>query len=282
MKDLSFNPVIQDPNYIDLKFPPSMKPILIKSDDCKLLGTFFIANGINPHPTVILLHGFPGNQVNFDIAHAIQRAGFNVLIFRYRGCWGSEGKYSFKSCLYDIENTICFLRNEKVTEQFRVNSKKIILIGHSMGGFFGLMNCIKDKNISDVAALSVFNPGLISEYIKNNIQVREKAVENLKMGVEFCRDTSAESLIEEMLINSKEWNLLNYTQNLMDKNILLVGSEFDSIAPAEFHHKPLAAALKLAKVKNLDEMTLSTGHSFTDKRIKLTKIIIDWLLKINN
>ena len=47
------------------------------------------------------------------------------------------------------------------------------------------MNCIKGENVSSAAAFSVFNPGLISEYIKNNIEVKEKAVEYLNMGVEF-------------------------------------------------------------------------------------------------
>lgn len=280
MKNLSFDPVTHDPDFIDLKFPPSMRPMIIHSNGSKLLGTFFITNGVGPHPTVILLHGFPGNQVNFDVAHALQRAGFNILVFRYRGCWGSEGIYSFQNCIDDVNNVIDYLCKEKVVEQFRIDKNKIIIIGHSMGGFFGLMNCIKNKNINSVAALSVFNPGLISEYIKNNIEVKEKAIENLNTGIEFCSGTTAENLINEMLESAKNWNLLSYVRDLREKNILLIGSEFDTIAPSEFHHKPLAASLKLAKAEKLKEIILSTGHSFTDKRIELTRIIINWLLEI--
>jgi dipeptidyl aminopeptidase/acylaminoacyl peptidase len=57
-----------------------------------LLNAFvYIAAGAGPHPAVILLHGFPGNEKNLDLAQAIRRSGYNVLYFDYRGSWGSPG-----------------------------------------------------------------------------------------------------------------------------------------------------------------------------------------------
>jgi hypothetical protein len=34
------------------------------------------------------LHGFPGNERNFDVAQALRRAGYAALVFHYRGSWG--------------------------------------------------------------------------------------------------------------------------------------------------------------------------------------------------
>jgi predicted alpha/beta-fold hydrolase len=89
----NFNPVTQDiPS--DPQNPASMAPVIFESDGSKILGTMFIASGAELHPVIVLLHGFPGNEVNYDLAHAFKRQGFNVLVFHYRGCWGSEGNYS--------------------------------------------------------------------------------------------------------------------------------------------------------------------------------------------
>ena len=68
---IKFNPVIEDPQIEDREYPYSMLPLIFISSNEKLLGTFFLTSGIGPHPTVLLLHGFPGNEVPSDIAHAI-------------------------------------------------------------------------------------------------------------------------------------------------------------------------------------------------------------------
>ena len=46
---------------------------------------------------VLLLHGFPGNEKNLDLAQDLRADGFNVLFFHYRGAWGSE-KRSCGTC----------------------------------------------------------------------------------------------------------------------------------------------------------------------------------------
>jgi len=45
----------------------------------------YVAAGAGPHPAVVLLHGFPGNEKTLDLAQDVRRAGWNVLYFNYRG-----------------------------------------------------------------------------------------------------------------------------------------------------------------------------------------------------
>ena len=61
----------------------------------------FVAGGKGPHPTVILMHGLPGNERNLDLAQAIRRAGWDVLTFTYRGAWGSPGDFSIANAMED-------------------------------------------------------------------------------------------------------------------------------------------------------------------------------------
>jgi len=38
---------------------------------------------------VVLLHGYPGNERNLDLAQARRRDGWDIVFFHYRGAWGS-------------------------------------------------------------------------------------------------------------------------------------------------------------------------------------------------
>jgi len=75
-----------------------------------MYSVIYIASGAGPHPTVLMLHGFPGNEKNLDLAYSVRRAGWNVLAPFYRGAWGSGGTFSFTHTLEDAQASIDFLR----------------------------------------------------------------------------------------------------------------------------------------------------------------------------
>ena len=49
---------------LDPAYPPALKEVHFESHGDRLNGIVYVANGPGPHPTVILLHGFPGNEKN--------------------------------------------------------------------------------------------------------------------------------------------------------------------------------------------------------------------------
>src|SRR5690606_13427077 len=110
----------------------------IESDGDRLLGCIYVADGPGPHPTVLLLHGLPGNERHFDLAHALRRAGFNVALFHYRGAWGSEGTFSIANAAADVPAALAFLRRPEVAAAYRVDPARVVPVGHSMGGFVAL------------------------------------------------------------------------------------------------------------------------------------------------
>ncbi|HEX8904287.1 MAG TPA: hypothetical protein VF771_05555, partial [Longimicrobiaceae bacterium] len=81
----AFDPVTMDPPARDTAAPPSLEELSFTSQGQRLNGLMYVARGRGPHPTVILLHGYPGNERNLDLAQALRRAGMNVLFFDYRG-----------------------------------------------------------------------------------------------------------------------------------------------------------------------------------------------------
>ncbi|HEY0325753.1 MAG TPA: alpha/beta fold hydrolase, partial [Allosphingosinicella sp.] len=109
------------------------------------------AAGPGPHPTLLLLHGLPGNERNLDLAQAARRAGWNVLTFTYRGAWGSEGTFSIQHAVADTEAALGWLRSEEAARDYGVDRGRIVVAGHSMGGYMA----------AHVAASDIRNPALL-------------------------------------------------------------------------------------------------------------------------
>ncbi|HSJ76893.1 MAG TPA: alpha/beta fold hydrolase, partial [Gemmatimonadales bacterium] len=133
------DPVVTDPARGDTLYPPNTAELSFQSHGSRLNGFFYLAQGGSPHPTVILLHGFPGNERNLDLAQSLRRAGMNVLYFDYRGSWGSAGTFSFAHTLEDVAAAIEFIRSDSSVKTFRVDPERITLLGHSLGGWLALM-----------------------------------------------------------------------------------------------------------------------------------------------
>ncbi|MBN1299979.1 MAG: alpha/beta fold hydrolase [Melioribacteraceae bacterium] len=272
-----FNPLYQDPPGRDDNFPSTMKPLIIPSEGEKLLGTLMIAQGKKSHPLIILLHGFPGNETNMDIAHAARRAGWNVLIFHYRGSWGSSGDYSFGNCIQDVQNVIEYMTGKTGNHEYIVDESKIVLAGHSLGGFAALMNLTVHDNIKNCAFLAGFNFGYVSKIISTLPNGKELTLERLEFDSKMVNNASSESLFNEMILNRESWDLAAVVKKLNHKNLLMIGAEYDNVAPIELHNKPLVNAITQNNSIKLHEHIIKAGHSFSDKRIELTSVFLDWL-----
>jgi uncharacterized protein len=273
------NPVVEDKTS-DRNFPASLAPTFFVSNGEKVLGTMYIASGEERLSTVLLINGFPGNEVNSDIAHMLQRHGFNVFSFFPRGSWGSGGVYSWKNLIEDGKEAVKFLRSDTCKEKFKVDGKRIVFMGYSIGGFAVLHNSLLFEDIKNVCAIAPFNIGMFGQFLDANAEVKNLAKQKINTSMDFVVGSSTVKLINEMIEHKTDWNLINYADKLAKKNLLIIGSRFDLTAPIEIHHKPLAQALKTVGANEMKELILECGHSFSDKRIQLMTIISEWFNEI--
>jgi uncharacterized protein len=272
-----YDPATDDPAQVDLEFPATLIPLAFDSHGDQLIGNMLIAQGRGPHPTVVLLHGFPGNENNYDLGHACRRAGWNVLLFHYRGCWGSQGDYCFAHVLEDVHAALAFLRAPSARELYRLNSENLALVGHSMGGFAALMVAALDPTIHAVASLAGANRGMFNSSLQQDPAARAQTQAGFQQALPRLRGCTAESLMAELAEFGERWDPVRYAPILATRSVLLVAGSRDKVVPPEFHHVPLIQALQDAGASDLTDVVLDADHVFSDKRIALTRTVVSWL-----
>jgi pimeloyl-ACP methyl ester carboxylesterase len=255
----------------------SMQAFQIPSHGQLLNALVYVAAGAGPHPAVILLHGFPGNERNLDLAQDIRRAGWDVLYFNYRGSWGSPGDFSFSHGIEDTLAAADYLRRPEVAKLLRLDSARIVLIGHSMGGFMAVQGASADPGIIAIGLISAADLGGRIPQPHSRADAA-KAVQALAAGLAHegmapLSGCSPESLAQETLANAAQWNFLAKAESLKNRPALIVTSD-DGLAPA---NDAFAAALRTAGNNRVTSVHLSTDHSYSDKRIELSAAVQQWL-----
>ncbi len=274
---MNFDPVLADPPQVDLKFPATNAPIAFESNGARVFGLMLIAPGASPHPTILLLHGIPGNERNFDLAQVLRRAGWNTAVFHYRGSWGSHGTYSFTHVLEDTRAALAYLRSDDAREKLRVDPNKIVVVGHSLGAFAALTTTANDPQIRAAASIALFDIGAAGKEIEKQETYRT-ALENFFIdSAERLQGTSALALIEELIANRDGWHLTQHAKKLADRSLLFIDASRDTLFPPTLYHLPLVQALRAQNAHDLTHVTLESDHAFCDKRIKLTRAVVDWL-----
>jgi pimeloyl-ACP methyl ester carboxylesterase len=176
----------------DAAHPAAMYQLTIPSHDASMFGVFYRAAGGDSHPTVVLLHGLPGFEQNGDLAQTIRRAGWNVLIFHYRGAWGSGGTFSFSNCVEDVRAALDYLRAPENVTRLGIDPHRLALIGHSMGGFLAAITTQHDATVLGAALVAAWNPGVFAS--RPSPQLDKEQLEEFRGDVGPLSGASAEGL----------------------------------------------------------------------------------------
>jgi pimeloyl-ACP methyl ester carboxylesterase len=263
----------------DKAAPPSMVQLAVPSHGERLLGVFYLAAGAGPHPTVIIMHGFPGYEQNLDIAQAIRRAGWNVMAVHYRGSWGMKGDFSFSHVIEDADAEVAFLRDPAVDAKYHVDPSRIVLVGHSMGGFAVASAAAHDPRVAGVVMISAWN--IAGPYTDLSDDKEDAAAAKFVQGqtkndlapLEGC---TAESLGREVFRERKTLNFLTFAQPLSTRPVLIVTSD-DGLAKDS---EKLFQALQANGDHGARIVHLATDHSYSGQRIALEQAVLQALASL--
>jgi pimeloyl-ACP methyl ester carboxylesterase len=261
----------------DKSNPAAMQSVQVPSHGTLLNGLVYIASGAGPHPVVILLHGFPGNERNLDLAQSIRRAGYDVLFFDYRGSWGSPGDFSFAHSIEDTQSAIAYLRDPAHAKKLRSDPAYIVLIGHSMGGFMARYAAAQDPAIKAVGLISAADMGVDKvQSLKPTQQIEATsrlAAHLASEGMAPLAGCTPESLAKEVIANASAWNIPHLAPKLATRPILVITSD-DGLAPS---NDAFVAALHKAGATDITTVHLTTDHSYSDQRIALENAVLETL-----
>jgi pimeloyl-ACP methyl ester carboxylesterase len=252
----------------DKDFPAAMEAPDIISHGARLNAVFYLASGAGPHPVVLLLHGFPGNEQNMDLAYAIRRAGWNVLVPHYRGSWGSAGTFSFSNAIEDTQAAVQFLREPANAQNYRTDASKIVIVGHSMGGFLGSYATAHDPAILGVAMISAWNLGPAAARPES-----EQRTKSFHSASPRLAGTTPEGMLAEAKQNAAKWNYIDWAPALKTRSVLVIESSDGNVPD----NKAMAETLRKAGDAHVTEIAMETDHTYDDHRIALQVAVLNWL-----
>jgi uncharacterized protein len=261
----------------DKAFPAATSAFQLPSHGEKLNAIVYIASGAGPHPIVVLLHGFPGNERNLDVAQAIRRAGWDVLYFNYRGSWGSPGSFSFTHATEDAQAAVDYLREPANAKVLRSDPKNIVLIGHSMGGMIAANVGARDPAIRAVGLISAANMAgraLTAVRAGHPEAAVAPTAKNLEAeGMAPLAGCTPESLARDLIAHAAEWNIPDLGPKLASRPMLVITSD-DGLASGT---DPLVASLRTLKDDRITTLHLPTDHVYSGQRIALETAVVNWL-----
>jgi pimeloyl-ACP methyl ester carboxylesterase len=264
--------VTQEPRF-DPAHPPALQEAHFESHGDRLNGIVYVANGPGPHPTVILLHGFPGNERNLDLAQSMRADGWNVLFFHYRGAWGSEGTYSFTHVVEDVAAAADFLRAN--AGPLRTDANRIILVGHSMGGFASLMAAARDDRIACTAAITPADLDALAGMLAAQPELA-RGWSSYSDTLTMLQGFSWQVALDEIMANRPAFDLRSLAPRLRGKSVLIVGADQDTDVPTDAIVQPLIDAYEADPAIRTTGVILSGDHSFSWSREQLISTVRQW------
>jgi dipeptidyl aminopeptidase/acylaminoacyl peptidase len=233
--------------------------VTFDSDGHRLLGVLYLARGEEPKPTVLLLHGCPGLEKNLDLAVRLRDQGWNSLLFHYRGCWGSAGRYDLRTVPRDVTAAVDYLDGCP-----RVDSGRIAVLGHSMGGWAALVTAAAEPRLRAVAVYGA--PARIGA----GLRLSPDRVEE-----EFTRflATTPEEFAVQAAVVAEQTDALAAAAAIEPRPLLVMHGTADRwvpVAQARELRERAGPSCRYVEVEGAD-------HAFSRHRAELADLVVGWL-----
>jgi uncharacterized protein len=233
--------------------------VTFDSDGHRLLGVLYLGRGEEPKPTVLLLHGCPGLEKNLDLAVRLRDRGWNSLLFHYRGCWGSAGRYDLRTVPRDVTAAVDYLAGCP-----RVDSGRIAVLGHSMGGWAALVTAATEPRLRAVAVYGA--PARLGADLRLSPDRVEK---------EFTRflATTPEEFAWQAAVVAEQTDALAAAAAIEPRPLLVVHGTADRwvpVAQARELRERAGPSCRYVEVEGAD-------HAFSWHRTELADLVVGWL-----
>ena len=261
--------IFTDPPH-DARHPARMDVLHIPSGGVKINGVAYLAAGAGAHPTFVLLHGLPGNEKNLDLAQAVRREGWNAITFNFRGSWGSPGVFRFAQALEDADAVLAFLRDTANVRRLGIDTTRLVLAGHSMGGWATVRTASHDHRLAGAVLISAADMGALASRKPADV------VKGMANDMESLAGVTPQSMANEVIANGARWTFKTAYTGLASTPLLVITSN-DGLAP---QNDSLVAAVRKLGNSRITTAHFPTDHSYSDQRIALESAVLRWLATV--
>jgi pimeloyl-ACP methyl ester carboxylesterase len=252
-----------------------MVSMALPSHGADLLGVFYLAAGDAPHPTAVLLHGFPGYEQNLDLAQSLRAHGWNVLALHYRGSWGVKGDFSFTHSAEDADTEVSFVLDPANARKYRIDPRRVVVIGHSMGGFLAASAIAHNPHVAAAVLISAWNIGADMDRPSGKTPTLADEAKSLAQDNDLLplAGTSGETLAREIHDHSAALNFFNLASAIAPRPVFILTAN-DGLATMD---NTLAENLRKAGDTHVEVKHWDTDHSYSGQRADLAATILTWL-----
>ena len=258
--------IFTDPPH-DAKYPARSVVLHIPSGGVQINGLAYLAAGAGPHPTFVFFHGLPGNEKNLDLAQAVRRAGWNAITVNYRGSWGSPGEFHFENTFQDADATLAFVRDPANARELGVDTTRIVIAGHSMGGWVTAHTASHDHHLLGAVLISA------ADIAEKGTPPRADVVKWMRDDMESLVGGTPETYADEVIAASRRRQFSAAAPGLARTPMLVLTSDDANVAAAD----SLVAAVRRLGNDRISTMHQATDHSWNDARIALESAVVHWL-----
>ncbi len=260
--------VYTDPPH-DLLYPARTQVLHIPTGGVQINGIAYLPPGTGLRPTAVFFLGLPGNEKNLDLLQAVRRAGWNAITFFYRGSWGSPGVFRFAQCPQDAAAVLTYLRTKPIADALGIDTTRIVIVGHSMGGWVAVETAAQDHHLAGVALISAAD---MSKDFPGDMP-HAQLVKFLSGLMESYAGVTAEQMADELEAHANQWRFDRAYDRIGHVPVLVITAD-DRYAPTD---GALVAALLGHRGQSVTPVHLDTDHVYSDHRIALEAVLIRWL-----
>ena len=255
----------------------------LRNNGIKLDAKIYVTDKPNKAPSVILLHGFPGNQSSpLGMAERLNSAGLNILVFNYQGSYSSEGKFSFDNSIDNVNAAFNFLLDPQNQTKYKIDTSKIVVCGYSFGGTIAIESAMYNNKIRFLISIANDDHSVSIKKAATDLEFRENYKNFIGGSFEpngpFRGDLKA--LMEYNIRNVDRYDLVKNADKLKSKKILFIVGWQDNTSLIEINTLPLYRKLIQSNKINTSIKGFESDHRFNNVIDDLSKAIINWI--INN
>ena len=179
-----------------------------------------------------------------------------------------KGSFSFEHSIEDGDAVASFVLDPKNAALYHVDTHRVIVIGHSMGGFIAAATAAHQPRISAVVMVSPWNIGA-----KRPDEAEEARALARGENMAPLAGTDATTLAREEFSHQTQLDMVHFAPAIAARAILLTTADDGSSQFVE----PFANALHASGAKGVKMLTFQADHAYSGKRQDLIEAIINFL-----